>query len=49
MTQGLPNFPTKRSIAAKVKKYSIAAHKRGEHKEPKATCPLCRPEPDKTG
>jgi hypothetical protein len=41
-TPGLPNFPSKRSINAKIRAYSIAAHQRGAHaQEPKPTCPLC--------
>lgn len=41
-TPGLPAFPTRRSLEAKVRKYSIAAHRRGAHAvTPKPTCPLC--------
>jgi hypothetical protein len=42
-TQGLPNFPSKASLKAKVKRYHAAAdaHRRGEHTAPKKGCALC--------
>lgn len=42
VTQGLPKFPSKRSLAAKVRKYVLAAHRRGDHSQtPRPDCPLC--------
>ena len=43
-TQGLPNFPSKRSLAAKVKRYHeiVAAHERGEHAAPTRGCVRCQ-------
>jgi|tagenome__1003787_1003787.scaffolds.fasta_scaffold10299387_1 hypothetical protein len=42
-TQGLPQFPSKRSLAAKVARYRAAAeaHARGEHRVPVRGCARC--------
>jgi hypothetical protein len=43
-TPGLPAFPTRRSLDAKVRRYTLAAHDRGDHQTPKPTCPACQKE-----
>jgi hypothetical protein len=42
-TPGLPNFPSKASLNAKIARYhaAAAAHERGEHTAPKRGCALC--------
>lgn len=41
-TPSLPKIPTRKSIAAKVRKYRVAAHQRGDHADlVRVDCPLC--------